>query len=405
MISGYEAAGVEQDADGVTLHVRDTETGEPRSFRGRYLIGADGAHSKVREALDIPLLGRGVFSNSVTIYLHADLAPLIGERNFSIIYINNPQMTGFFRLEKGSQLGFLVVSTVGDLSRPEANNAAVDVSHERVVELVRIAAGDPKLEVQIDGVARWRCTSDVAESYGKGRVFIAGDAAHLMPTNGGYGGNTGIHDGHNLAWKLAMVLKGQAGPELLATYETERRPVGYFTVEQAYTRYVTRSAQHLKADDFQEPVSDFDVELGYLYRSPAILTEPGSPEVHEHPWDSHGRPGSRATHLWLERDGKKISTLDLFGQGFVVLAGPDGGAWEAAVAKVAALRPDVSLQFHSIGGAGIHDPEGRFNEAYGLSSSGASLIRPDGFVAWRAEAASGDPAADLARALGVVLKS
>ena len=94
-----------------------------------------------------------------------------------------------------------------------------------------------------------------------------------MPPNGGFGGNTGIHDAHNLAWKLALALKGLAGPELLATYEQERRPAGKFTVEQAYTRYVTRSATYLGAKDYEPPVNDFNIELGYLYHSPAIVAE------------------------------------------------------------------------------------------------------------------------------------
>ena len=173
----------------------------------------------------------------------------------------------------------------------------------------------PDLPVTIDGVARWRATSDVARRFSDGRVFLAGDAAHLMPPNGGYGGNTGIHDGHNLAWKLAMVLKGVAGPALLSTYETERRPVGKFTVEQAYTRYVTRSATYLGAKDFQPLANDFNIELGYIYRSPAIISEDDIERGNEDPRESKGRPGSRAPHLWIEQGGQRISTLDLFGRG------------------------------------------------------------------------------------------
>ncbi len=108
----------------------------------------------------------------------------------------------------------MVVNTVGDPKVDPANaaNAAADTSEERLIDLVRAGAGVPDLEVKIDGVARWRATSDVAREFQRGRVFIVGDAAHLMPPNGGFGGNTGIHDAHNLAWKLAMVLKGVAGP-------------------------------------------------------------------------------------------------------------------------------------------------------------------------------------------------
>ena len=134
--------------------------------------------------------------------------------------------------------------------------------------MLRAGIGLADIPVKIDGVARWRSVSDVARHYQVGRVFIAGDAAHVMPPNGGFGGNTGIADAHNLAWKLALVLKGIAGPELLATYEQERRPVGKFTVEQAYTRYVTRSATYLGAKDYEPQVNDFNIELGYLYHSP-----------------------------------------------------------------------------------------------------------------------------------------
>jgi FAD binding domain len=134
-------------------------------------------------------------------------------------------------------------------------------------------------------------------------VFLVGDAAHAMPPNGGFGGNTGIHDAHNLAWKLAYVLNEMAGPGLLTTCEAERRPVGKFTVEQAYARYVTRPASYLGVKDYEPLVPDFDIEVGYLYHSPAILLEPGEIKPHELPSESFGRPGSRAPHLWIERDG------------------------------------------------------------------------------------------------------
>ena len=165
------------------------------------------------------------------------------------------------------------MNTVGDpkVDPEAASNAAADVSEQRLIEFVRAGVGDPDLPVKIDGIARWRATSDVARRFQVGRTFLAGDAAHLMPPNGGFGGNTGIHDAHNLAWKLALVLEGVAGPELLETYETERKPVGKFTVEQAYTRYVTRTAPYLGAKDFEPPANDFNIELGYLYRSPAIV--------------------------------------------------------------------------------------------------------------------------------------
>jgi putative polyketide hydroxylase len=227
-------------------------------------------------------------------------------------------------------------------------------------------------------------------------VFLAGDAAHLMPPNGGYGGNTGIHDGHNLAWKLAMVLKGVAGPELLSTYEMERRPVGKFTVEQAYTRYVTRSATYLGAKDFQPLANDFNIELGYIYRSPAIIPEDDVERGSEDPRESRGRPGSRAPHMWIEKNGHRISTLDLFGHGFALLTGEGGDAWANASRAAARDVPGLEFDAHVI-------PGKEFATAYGIGDSGAVLVRPDGFVAWRATSITSDPKRTIAEALQTVL--
>jgi putative polyketide hydroxylase len=211
-----------------------------------------------------------------------------------------------------------------------------------------------------------------------------------MPPNGGFGGNTGIHDAHNLAWKLALVLKGLAGPELLATYEQERRPAGKFTVEQAYTRYVTRSATYLGAKDFEPPVSDFNIELGYLYHSPAIIAEDGDEAVHADPRETTGRPGSRAPHLWIEKDGRRVSTLDLFSTGFTLLAGTEGAAWSTAAREAADAAGGVTVKAYTFGQE-LHDPENGFAAAYGITATGGVLVRPDGFVAWRAKSSETKP--------------
>ena len=318
-----------------------------------------------------------------------------------MIYVNNPALTGFFRLDKDAQSGFFVVNTVGDTSKPEAGNAAADVSEGKLAELVRTGIGIADYPLKIDGVARWRSVSDVARHYQVGRVFIAGDAAHLMPPNGGFGGNTGIHDVHNLAWKLALVLKGLAGPELMATYELERRPPGKFTVEQAYTRYVTRSATYLGAKDFEPLVNDFNIELGYLYRSRAIISEDDNAAIHADPRETFGRPGSRAPHVWIEKDGNRVSTLDLFGNGFALLAAPGGGVWSAG-ARDAAKVVGVPLDAYTFGEE-LRDPDNRFAADYGLARAGAALIRPDGFVAWRAKTASDNARTVLETVLARIL--
>jgi 2-polyprenyl-6-methoxyphenol hydroxylase-like FAD-dependent oxidoreductase len=404
VLEGHSVVSVEQHASGVSVTVKDMESGEEQQLHASYLVGADGAHSVVRELLGIPLDGRGVFSNSITIYFTADLSPQLGGKPLSVIYINNPVFGGFMRMNKDCQSGFIGINRVGDpLTDPDAANVAKDVSETRLIEFVRAAAGVPDLPVRIDGVARWRATSDVARQFAQGRIFLAGDAAHLMPPNGGFGGNTGIHDAHNLAWKLAYVLKGLAGPKLLETYDMERRPVAKFTVEQAYTRYVTRTAPYLGATDFQPLADDFDIELGHIYHSPAIVADDGAAAVHADPHQTCGRPGSRAPHIWLERAGRRISTLDLFGDAFVLLAARQGDAWCRIASAVARRLPGLGISAHAVGDRDLRDPSGEFARAYGLSEDGAALVRPDGFVAWRAKTMIADLENVLGRALDAVL--
>jgi putative polyketide hydroxylase len=384
VVEGTEITDVRQDAQGVTLIVRSVDGGAERELHGRYLIAADGSHSKVRERLGIRYEGRGAFSNSLTIYFHADLSPWIADNAWSIIYVNNAALGGFFRMDRTARFGFLAVNTVGDAKRdPQtASNVAAETSERRLIELVRAGVGKADLDVRIDGMTRWRATADVAQRFQDGRIFIAGDAAHVMPPNGGFGGNTGIHDVHNLAWKLALVLQGRASPRLLDSYEPERKPVGRFTVEQAFTRYVTRTAPWLQASQKIEPLAhDFDIELGYLYGC--------SDAVHADPRTTCGRPGSRAPHVWLMRGGQRVSTIDLTGH-FLLLAGADGAPWARAAPRVAAGFGGLTLDTYCVG-QDLADAEGRFAEAYGISSAGASLLRPDGFVAWRSAGSSPEP--------------
>lgn len=284
IIQGAEVTALRQHAQGVEVRMKDIETGMERVAHGKYLIAADGAHSTVRELLGIKYEGRGAFSNSITIYFTADLSPWLGDKAWSIIYVNNPVLRGFFRMNRNAQTGFLAVNTVGDPMRdPEAAaNAAADISEARLIQLVRAGVGVEDLPLQIHGIGRWRASALVAQRFRDDRIFITGDAAHLMPPNGGFGGNTGIHDAHNLAWKIALVLKGHANEKLLHTYESERRPVAAFTVEQAFSRYVARTAPWLQSRHHTEPLAhDFDIELGYLY---------GGARTHADPRETRGMP-------------------------------------------------------------------------------------------------------------------
>jgi 2-polyprenyl-6-methoxyphenol hydroxylase-like FAD-dependent oxidoreductase len=396
----HEVARLRQDDDGVSLTVRHVSTGEERVLRGRYLIGADGAHSRVRELVGLCFSGRPVFSNSITIYFTADLSRWLSGTGASIVYVKNPALSGFFRMNRAQTSGFLVINTVGDPSvDPEAAaNAAADIREETLVRHVRTGVGVPDLEVRIDGVSRWRATAEVASRLREGRVFLAGDAAHVMPPNGGFGGNTGIHDAHNLAWKLALCLSGAAGDGLLDSYEAERLQVARFTAEQAFARYVTRSAPWLQVSPPLAPLApDFDVEVGYVYQSSGVLAEPGGPVGHADPRATRGAPGTRLPHVWVENGGRRLSTLDL-GNSFVLVAGPHGTRWCDAARAIVSTRIDAFAIGHDL----IQVEDG-LTAALGIGESGATLVRPDGFVAWRSEGLTAQPLVDLRAVLDRVL--
>ena len=392
IIQGAQIVDVRQDRNGVSVTVEYVDGGNMRELRAGYLIAADGGHSKVRECLGIGYEGRGAFSNSVTIYFTADVSPWVGNNAWSVIYVNNPVLRGFFRLNRSAQAGFLAINALGDpkLDSQAAADAATDVSEHRLIELVRAGVGNPHLAVRIDGHTRWHATANVAQKFQDKRIFIAGDAAHLMPPNGGFGGNTGIHDAHNLAWKLALVIQGHASATLLDSYAVERKPVARFTVEQAFSRYVARTAPWLESSQQPEAlVDDLDIELGYLYNSPI--------GIHADPRTTLGAPGSRAPHVWLTRAGKRLSTIDLTGH-FLLLAGAEGRSWVDAARAASERFGGLPLEAYCIG-MDFDDAEGRFPQAYGISSSGASLVRPDGFVAWRCEQSAHDATAVLNDAL------
>ena len=212
-----ECTSVVQDDAGVTATLRDLDRDDTEQMvRAKYVVAADGNRSPVREQLGIAMRGHGLLSNSITIYFRAevDLTPLLEGRDQGVNYVTNPVLRGFFRLDRTGNRGFLVVNLVGDTARPEVvaaypnapwANIAETVDEHRALELLRAAIGVPDIPVMIEDVATWRAVADSAERYQDGRVFLAGDAAHTMPPNGGFGGNTGVQDAWNLAWKLGLV--------------------------------------------------------------------------------------------------------------------------------------------------------------------------------------------------------
>ena len=378
-----EAVGLEQDDDGVTVTLRDLDSGDEREVRARYVVAADGNRSPMRGRLGIGMRGYGQFSRSITIYFRADCGELLRDRNQGVLYVHNPELRGFFRLDRTGGSGFLVINTVGeDVTQDSAVDVQAGLTDERAIEYLRTAIGTD-MPMELVDIAPWQAEANWAERLQAGRVFLAGDAAHVVPPNGGFGGNTGVQDAHNLAWKLAAVVKGEAGPELLDTYEAERLPLCELMVQQAYTRYATRVVPERGTDGVEPAVPDIELEIGLVMRSPAIAGEDGDDGVlHLPPSELDGRPGTRAPHVWL---GEDRSTLDLFGDGFVVVrpAGEDADDW---------APPGATSQV--VGGE-------RFAAAYGLAPGGAALVRPDGVVAWRAREGAGREA--VAGALATAL--
>ncbi len=407
-----EVVDFAQDTTGVTATVRNIHDDTSRTIRAQYMVACDGNRSPIRERLGIEMIGHGLLSRSITIYFRADCSAALRGRNLGVIYVNNPDVRGFFRLEKTGLGGFLVVFTVGDINEPNARFVADTVTEEVAVQLVRDAVGQPDLEVDVKDVDKWRAVAEAANSFQSGRIFIAGDAAHTMPPTGGFGGNTGIHDAHNLAWKLALVTNGLAGPALVDTYNAERQPAGVLAIEQAYNRYVLRSDPDLGTEGMHEAVPDMHVEFN-RYRSAAVVpdedyVDDGGLDID--PRQSRGLPGCRAPHVELGRGGESLSTLDLYTGDFVLMTGPDGAAW-ADDAAVAGADVGVPIVVHTVDrGAGfgeLIDLHGDFSTPfwthYGIGKSGASLVRPDGYVAWRADSHTADAAERLTDAMRQVL--
>ena len=378
-----EVTSVEEHREGVTSTIRDRDTGEITTVRSQYLIAADGSHSRVRKQLGIAMHGHPTFSKSVTIYFRAPMRSVLHDKRWSVVYVNNDRLRGFFRFEKPFDSAFLVVNTVGHPAQP-VTDVSADFSTERALEFVRIALGRDDVPIEIDNVMHWNAAAEVADKFQTERIFIAGDAAHVMPPTGGFGGNTGVQDAHNLAWKLALVLKGRAPAALLSTYEAERRSASSMTVEQAYTRYVLRTDPSLGTADAQKIVNDLNIELGYVYRSAAIAQDgPDDGLPHLSPRETCGRPGTRAPHLWLTNQGERISSLDLYNQRFVLLGGPQSQDWCQCGREISA-QTGIELDVLRAGANGLEDDDGQLSAAHGIEPSGCVLIRPDGFVSWRA---------------------
>ncbi|MEU7038867.1 FAD-dependent monooxygenase [Streptomyces sp. NPDC046237] len=401
-----ELMSFEQDAEGVTAQVKSRETGEHVTIRADYLVAADGPRSPVREQLGIGQSGPGdLFHNVSVMFVSRGLADVVGDRRFVVCYLTNPEADGAL-LPVDNQERWVFHAPW----HPELGETLEEFTDERCAEHIRRAVGVPDLDVEIKGRAPWHAAQRVAQRYAEGRVFLVGDAAHEMPPTGAFGSNTGIQDAHNIAWKLAAVLAGWAGPGLLASYDEERRPVA----EATSSRASSRSVEHSHPGYAPEPGAGgpggrkggiLNVALGYRYPRGAVrgadLTVPVVPDSLR----LTGEPGSRAPHMWLHRAGERVSTLDLYERTLVLLSSGSNGAWHTAAARVAEKLslPLVSYRIGDGPEAELSPESLDWAEVHGVTADGAVLVRPDGFVAWRSDGAASDPEAALREVVTAIL--
>ena len=387
-----------QDPGGVTATLRDRDSGRAETVRAQYLVGCDGFDSTVRDLLGIAIRGEPHLDWSMTIYLRIPALPSRHSAAFRYVFVGPEGTWSFLTLVDGKDLWRLQIVGID-----EAKLNSVDIP-----ALVRRCMGC-EAPFTVEHKDLWVRKRTVADRFMDGRVFLAGDSAHAHPPNGGLGMNTGIQDAFDLGWKLAAVLDGWGGEGLLDSYDTERRPASARAAEvslQNYRRLVS-AAQRAEiysptpageaarraigaglVEENEKSWHPVGVHLGYIYHPSPIVVPDGTamPTDDTVGYAPTAFPGARAPHVWLA-PGR--STLDLFGEGFVLLTFAD--APTVAIERAAASR-GVPLTIERIDNA----------EAATLYGRALVLVRPDGHVAWRGDAVPPDALAliDTVRGAG-----
>jgi 2,4-dichlorophenol 6-monooxygenase len=384
---GHRWVSAEQSDEGVVSTI-DAD-GARYALSGDYLIGADGANSSVRRSLGIAMEGEAAVMPVTMIHFQADLRDLLKERPGVLHWIMDSAVAGcFIAYDMKSNWVYNRVVQPGDPDVPDSSQAR---------DYVSAAIGAP-VEFNVKHVSPWTMTAQVATRFRSGRVFLVGDSAHRFPPTGGLGLNSGVQDAHNLAWKIAAVERGWAGPGLLDSYEDERKRIAEFNTRQSLKNALTipelfgamacpreiadaepEFQKWLDADDRQYRIkqaiaNQFEhhnmpgLHLGFSYAKSWV--PPSDVSVYR----PSAVEGVRLPHAWLERDGARYSTLDLLEMtAFTLLAGPGGDSWRSFSSsgipiRIRIIDPRLRVDAHWL-------------ELTGLSGSGATLVRPDGHIA------------------------
>ncbi|HEU5469375.1 MAG TPA: FAD-dependent oxidoreductase [Actinophytocola sp.] len=371
--------------DGVSAVIRDAAGEHP--VRARYLVGADGSRSTVRPLAGIGRTGHGLLAHRASILFDADLDRIVrGRRFFVCMLTETPREAAIMELNGRHRWAVAVAVDAA------SGESAADLTPDRCRDFLRVAIG-ADVDIRLRTVFPWQVWHRVADRLRSGPVFLAGDAAHIHAPAGGYGSNVGMQDAHNLAWKLAWVLRGWAGEDLLDTYSAERLPVGAAMADQT-TLLAGVGGAALAGTPKLPPAA---LVYGARYASAAVL---GGRPVHGKDdaigatVDRTGTPGTRMPHLWLRLDGRAVSPHDLCPHRMLLVT--DAPAWCAAADRAGAT--------FGVPVCGVRVDPGTpgWAELTGSRAGLALLVRPDGVVAWRG-ATAGDPGTTLARLLRRVL--
>ncbi|KAJ5646081.1 hypothetical protein N7490_002453 [Penicillium lividum] len=372
----HKVLNVEQDPNGVTVTFEDDQ-GNTQQIRGSYLIAADGNRSTIRELLHIPRQGRGFMQTIQSVLFHADLQQWT--KGLPQFDINQPNLKAFLASYSDGRWALMFKDEI------ERDDAALRTAIYQAI--------GTEFPLEVITTAKWELTALVADTFQSGRVFLAGDAAHTLPPNrGGYGANTGIHDVHNLAWKLAAVLSGQSKPEILDTYTEERRPVALLRHDQIFVRADYKV--HLDtAVPAGEKIDDDAMEFGQIYVSDGIVGVDGGLPRALKPDEWRGQPGTHLPHFWVERDGERVPILDLVGVDWTLISAE---GWTGPVAEVNE-RSSIKTRSVRLGVDVLLLGQIDLGLLLGISDSGAVLVRPDGYIAWRS--------VELQADAGIILES